>query len=57
MYIIVPRLLSFDNLTESEQQILVHNNTNKLIGYWWALYCEPSDMMEFTQERILLNFF
>ena len=47
------RLLSFDNLSDSEQQILIRNNSNKLIGYLWALYCEPNDMMEFTQGQIL----
>jgi hypothetical protein len=51
----ISRLLSFDCLTSAEQQILIRANWKKLIGYLWALYCEPTDMMAFTQEPILLK--
>jgi hypothetical protein len=39
---------------ESHQGI-IRANWKKLIGYLWALYCEPTDMMAFTQEPILLK--
>ena len=51
------RLLSFDNLSDQEQHALVRSNCNKLIGYLWALYCQPTDLMGFAQGTIQYNLF
>jgi len=40
---------SFEDLALAEQTSLLQTNGQKLIGYLWALYCEPTDLKIFTQ--------